>query len=50
MRTRGSGVRRRKVLGEYPRAILSAEDEDCLNGEKGHSRRHLGGWADVILR
>lgn len=49
MRTRGSGVRRRKVLGEYPGAILSAEDEDCLNGEKGHSRRHVGGW-DVMLR
>lgn len=44
VRTGRSGVRRRKVFGKYPGAILSSKDEDCLDGEEGHSRRHFGGW------
>ena len=38
-------MRRLKVLCEYPGAILGAQDEDGLDGEKGHSRRHdCGLW------
>lgn len=30
------------VFGEYPAAIVGAENDDGIDGEEGHSWRHVG--------
>jgi len=48
-RNAGRGVRRREVLGEDARAVVSGHEEDRIDGEEGEVAGHCGSYSWMVF-